>query len=125
KPALQTEELLAERKDMLQTQENLSKRLTQYAETEALYRQLREQFAQKDTILHQTRSQLFHAETELQRLEKQAAEKQLQDDPLPPALRKELETIEEEKNAILEENHFLTDLISHLMAATETPEKKK
>ncbi len=119
------QEQMAGRKDMLQAQENLSKRLTQYAETEALYRQLREQFAQKDAILHQTRSQLFHAETELQRLEKQAAEKQLQDDPLPPALRKELETIEDEKNAILEENHCLTDLISHLMAATETPEKKK
>jgi hypothetical protein len=111
--------------ELEQLQENLSKRLIQYAETEALYRQLREQFAQKDAILHQTRSQLFHTETELQRLEKQTAEKHIEDDPLPPALRKELETIEEEKNAILEENHFLTDLISHLMAATEAPEKKK
>ncbi len=79
--------------DIRYLNENLSKRLEQTAETEALYRQLRDQFAQKDKVLHQTRCSLFTVETELERLQKELYEKQLHNDPLPPAMRRELEIV--------------------------------
>jgi hypothetical protein len=109
--------------DQYYLNENLSKRLAQTAETEALYRQLRDQFAQKDKMLHQTRRSLFAVETELERLQKELSETHLHNDPLPPSLRRELESAEEEKVLLTEENHHLTELVTHLMAST--PEKKK
>jgi hypothetical protein len=105
--------------------EVLSQRLAQSAETEALYRQLREQFAAKDLVLQQTRSQLFYADTERQRLEKELQEKELQEELVPRSVREELEVLEEEKELLSEENGHLTQLITQLIASTPTPEKKK
>jgi hypothetical protein len=110
---------LAQSSEPVRIDEIVSKKLAHSEKIEALHRQLQEQFTQKDLVLQQTRSQLFHADTEVQRLQKELSEKQIQEDPLPTPIRKDLENLEEEKAHLLEENLHLTELITHLMASSK------
>ena len=83
---------------------------------EPLFKQLKKQFDEKNQILHETRSNLFVTDTELQRLkiEKEALEL----NPLPKEVERELETLSEHVLALEEENQELQELISVL---TDTP----
>jgi len=90
---------------------------------EPLYRQLKVQFEEKNNILHQTRAKLFQTDTELQTLKQTIYNQALIEDPMPPALRGEVEEIEKENTALSEENDLLQDLVSHLMG--EDALKKK
>lgn len=99
--------------------ELVSKKMAQSEKIESLHKQLQAQFILKDLVLQQTRSQLFHTDTELQRLQRELSEKQIHEDPLPPPLRKDWESLEEEKAHLLEENTHLTELVTHLMASSK------
>lgn len=101
----------------------MSLRLNQHENIELLYRQLKGQFEEKNKILHQTRSQLFHMDTELQTIKMQAQQKQLEADPLPFSICEELEEIEFENLSLHDENDHLQDLVTHLMKSAENGEK--
>lgn len=82
------------------------------SEVELLYKQLRKQFEEKSELLHQTRSQLFHADTALQALKK--AEEQRENLPLREVAA-EWTLLEKELFALEKENRELQDLVTLLM----------
>jgi chromosome segregation ATPase len=95
--------------------EQLVARLEQYRRLELLYRQLKAQFEEKNQILHQTRVQLFHADTELQTIQQKLQEKDLEHNPVSKEVYLEIEAVEEENSVLCQENQELQDLVSHLM----------
>jgi len=101
----------------------LQKRLEQFAQMELLYRQLKEQYEERNQVLHQARVQLFHTDTELQTVKIELQEKKLETDPMPPRMAAEIEGMEQEKKSLEEENRMLQDLVTHLMAADEVKKK--
>jgi hypothetical protein len=94
-------------------------RLEQYRQVELLYRQLKGQFEEKNAILHQTRSELFLADTELQTIAQKLREKELAFNPVSQEICLELDAMEEENLALQHENRELQDLVSHLMQQDE------
>lgn len=72
------------------------------ADSGPLLLQLRQQFEEKNKVLHETRSALFRVETELQALRLEKEELLLQVDSIPPAVQEDLSRLEEE-NLELEE----------------------
>ncbi len=82
-------------------------KITSLAQIEPLYLQLKKQFEEKNQLLHQTRSQLFKIDTELQavRLERE------QIDLLPE---EEIVALEQEITTVEEENRQLYELIAVL-----------
>lgn len=101
----------------------LREQLAALSKTEPLYRQLRQQFEEKNRVLHETRVLLFRSDTELQRLSREAEEKGLHAEVIPSELRLEVEAIALENESLQEENLELQQLVTHLMAAS--PVKKK
>jgi chromosome segregation ATPase len=90
---------------------------------EPLYRQLKQQFEEKNHILHEARSSLFKVETELQRLKIEKAALELQ--PLPKEVERELQGLTEEIARLEEENRELEELVSHLSLDSAESRKKK
>jgi DNA repair exonuclease SbcCD ATPase subunit len=80
------------------------------AKVEAQYLQLKTQFEEKGRVLHETRCQLFKAETNLQTLAIEKAEQ----NSLPEHLRIEFARVEQEIAALEGENRQLQDLVTHL-----------
>lgn len=90
---------------------------------EPLYKQLKQQFEEKNQVLHETRSSLFKVETEFQRLKIEKAALELQ--PLPKEVEKELQGLTEEITRLEEENRELEELVSHLSLDSAESRKKK
>jgi chromosome segregation ATPase len=117
-------DLAAEKEHLLAQLAELRTHLAAQAKTEALYRQLREQFEQKTRLLEQTRAQLFHVDTQLQTLQKEKEDRQLEGGEVLAPLHKELERLEQESNHLAEENTFLQDLVTQLMGESAGAKKK-
>ena len=75
-----------------------------------LYKQLKIQFEEKKRVLHETRSALFKAETQLQTI---AREEEQQESPLPASLQVEFDQLEKEIEQLQEENLQLQDLVTY------------
>lgn len=90
------------------------------SQIEPLFKQLKQQFEEKNQILHQTRSDLFKSDTELQKLKMEKASYEL--NPLPKELVGELTALAMQIEALEEENRELQELISSL---NNSPERKK
>jgi hypothetical protein len=113
-------ETVSEDKEMLSEQLQVQQtRLEQYRQVELLYRQLKAQFEEKNELLHQTRSQLFRADTELQTIAKKLEEKDLSSNPVSQEICLEIDAMEEENWMLQQENRELQDLVSHLMQQDE------
>jgi hypothetical protein len=82
---------------------------------EPKFRQLRDQFEERNEILHLTRSQLFKADTELQKLKMEKEEAELNAVPMEFAF--QIERLEEE-------NQQLQELVT-LLSESPSNEKKK
>jgi hypothetical protein len=108
------QEIEALKMDRSEMQERLAfaeKKVQDLAKTEALYRQLKTQFEEKNHVLQETRALLFKAETELQT---RALEKEEQSTFLPEELRGELDRCDQEMAELQEENRHLQDLVTEL-----------
>jgi len=110
---------LKEQLEILQT------RLEQFVKIERLYRELKGNFEEKNAVLHKTRVELFHTDTELQTLKQEIQQKDLEVEFVPQEIVSEIEDIASENSALTLENSILQDLITHLMGSEETSVKKK
>jgi hypothetical protein len=88
-----------------------------------LYKQLKLRFEEKKHLLHQTRCQLFKADTELQTLHKTLEHQE--SDPIPDAVLTHLESLEEENYHLHEERVALQDLVSKLIVQSGESLRKK
>ena len=77
------------------------------AQIEPLFKQLKNQFDEKNKVLHQTRSELFKADTELKTM-------QIEKDQSALLLPEEIFELDEEIVRLEEENQELQDLVSVL-----------
>lgn len=102
-------------------------RLQTLSQIEPLFNQLKKQFEEKNQILHQTRSEFFKADTELQTLRMEREQNLLQLNPVPKDLLEELANSEEEIERLEEENKELLELVTLLNTPKTSPlgEKKK
>ncbi len=105
-----------ERTHLLEQIEQLRGHLAQHANTDAMYQQLREQFEEKNKVLHETRAQLFHTDTEFQTVKRELENKTLDVDPLAVVVREELAKLEEINRDLDLENRQLQEVVSQLMA---------
>ncbi len=93
-------------------------KVAELAKTEALYRQLKLQFEEKNRTLHETRAALFKAETELQT----ASIEREEETWLPDGLKGEFERIETEIEQLEKENRALQDLATALTEKIPQPQ---
>lgn len=75
-------------------------KLAALLQIEPKYRQLRDQFEERNVVLHETRAQLFHTDTELQTLRIENEEISL--NPIPAEVVFELERLDEENQQLQE-----------------------
>jgi hypothetical protein len=80
---------------------------------QCLYKQLKSQFEERNEVLHQTRANLFKADTELQTL-RLKNELDTQDEPFKEIVQ-ELSSLEKEVSALKEENQELEETITYLI----------
>lgn len=109
------EALLAKLADKESYLAQLEERLKKSAHIDSLYSQLKAQFEDKNAALHEVRSQLFHTDTQLQKLQLEIAHKELEVNPFSPDLEKEVSTLEQELHELKLENEELQQVISGLM----------
>lgn len=119
------EEVMQERAQLADQLKHAQEQVHQLAQVEPLYKQLRKQFDEKNGVLHQTRSQLFKLDTELQtlRIEKEQMADCAQ--PMVQELQEELEKLAHQISDVEEENLHLQELISHLNEQIAPLEKRK
>jgi len=110
------EDLKQDRAELLERLAAAEEKVHDLAKVDAQYRQLKDQFEEKGRILHETRCQLFKAETDLQTL---AIEKEEQNS-LPERLRVEFDRLEREITDLQEENLQLQELVS-VLTQKQTP----
>ena len=79
---------------------------------EPLYKQLRAQFEEKNEMLHRTRAELFHTDTQLQALKIEKEQGGWIIDPLTEAMQKEIAAYEDEIARLEHENLALEYLIT-------------
>jgi DNA repair exonuclease SbcCD ATPase subunit len=123
KPIISSEE-----KEELTTQvQTLRERIEQYEKIDLLYRQLKVQFEEKNKVLHETRRELFHADTKLQTVEKKLHEKDLNVAPSFKDLFEEMDEVLEENANLTQEVEELQKLVTHCLkkAPLTIPIKKK
>lgn len=87
----------------------------EYRRLYGLYKQLREQFAEKTTLLDQTRRELFLANEKVALIEKEMNEFQMQEQPHVEQLTTELEAAEQKYEEALAEVSHLEQLVSNLL----------
>ena len=102
---------MAEREQELS---QVEERLKEVAQVEALYKQLRVQFEEKNNVLHETRTKLFLADTELQKLMLEKEQAVLAAEPLAPGVQEEIEALTEEVAHLKTENDQLQEIVSQL-----------
>lgn len=88
---------------------------------EPLYKQLKQQFEEKNKVIHEVRSSLFKTETELQGLKIEKSAQSLQ--PLPKEVERELQELSNHLARLEEENQELEELVSHL--SLDSPDRRK
>lgn len=107
--------------DVLEKLKFAEEKVFQLSKLEPLYKQLKNQFEEKNLILHEVRGSLFKTDTELQRLK---IEKEALDlNPLPKEVEKELQVLSGQVAELEEENKELEELVSHL--SLDSPERRK
>ena len=105
---------------------HLQEKVASLSEIEPLYKQLRAQFEEKNEILHQTRAELFRADTQLQALGMEKEQKELLANPINEEMRRELSSLEEELSYLEQENEELEDLVSSLTESSiDSPPRRK
>ena len=113
--------LRTEKEHLLKQIEELRGHLSNHAQTEALYQQLRAQFEEKNQVLHQTRAQLFHTDTAFQTIRQELESRNLESDPLAAIVREELTKLEDVNRELDAENQQLHEIVSHLMSQPKDP----
>jgi len=98
-------------------------KITELMQVEPQLRQLKQQFEEKNRVLHQVRADLFKADTEIQRLQMEKAALELH--PVPKEVERELDLLNQELLAQEVENQELQELISILNESTEDAAKRK
>lgn len=88
-------------------------RIKASGQTEALYLQLKKQFDEKNAVLQETRAQLFHVDTQLQKLQIER-EQAIPLDPFPQEIKAEIAAIEEELSELRYENVQMQEIITKL-----------
>lgn len=106
-------------KKLLQEYDNKNKELSKL---NSLYVQLKEQFNEKQKVLHKTRQDLFHAQENLSALKRNLNDdfKDLSDNE--KSLMKDLDKIELELKVYKQENQNLQDLVSKLLQKSSLKE---
>jgi chromosome segregation ATPase len=105
---------------------HLREKIASLSQIDALHRQLKSQFDEKNKVLHETRAQLFRADTQLQSLLIEKEQKELQHNPISEEIRRELSAMEEEIGRLEQENGELEDLVSTLTEnPSESPPRRK
>lgn len=92
------------------------------SQVEPLFLQLKKQFEEKNQVLHQTRSHLFLADTELQRLKMEKASLEL--NPLPKEVEVEIQELGDHIQRLEEENGQLQELVTFLSKEPQLEKKK-
>lgn len=98
-------------------------KLVHLSQMEPLFKQLKKQFEEKTLILHQTRSDLFKSDTELQKLKLEKGAFEL--NPIPKEVEQELQLLGEQLQSFEEENQHLQELVSLLSDPTNDAAKRK
>jgi|GEM_PF-2846908 chromosome segregation ATPase len=105
--------------------DGLEERLKNVAQTETLYKQLKEQFEEKNSVLHDTRAKLFRADTQLQQLLIEKEHHTLEEKPISKELENEISSLEQEVSELREENDQLQEIITSLSSLETPPPGKK
>lgn len=104
----------------------LEGKVKKLSEMELLYRQLKLQFAEKNEVLHQTRSELFHKDTAYQSLEIEFNHSQIAGSEVAPEMLSEMDSLEREVSYLAQENEELEQIISYLSnGSVSEPTKRK
>lgn len=105
----------------------LEEKVKALSQVEILHKQLKAQFAEKNEILHQTRSELFHTNTALEALRIDLSSTELQQNPIPQEMIAEFMELDEKVSYLQKENEELQNLISSLLVThpTEAQKRKK
>ncbi len=101
-----------ERKELVEQLGFAHEKIKTLSQVDALFKQLKKQFEEKNQILHQTRSELFKTDTELQTLKME--HEQWINQPNPPDVKAELDLLSHEVTALEKENRDLQDLVTML-----------
>lgn len=96
----------------------LQEKMQTLAQIEPLFKQLKNQFDEKNKVLHQTRSELFKADTALQAL-------QIEKEQSALLIPDEVSQLDEEITRLEEENQELQDLVSVLSGQQIDPDAAK
>lgn len=123
--AKQSKEQEALQQQIANLHETIQDREHQIAQLEhlrQLHLQLKNQFEEKNQILHLTRRELFATETRLQRAELEQEEKKFL--PSFSPLEQELIALEQERSSLETENQELTELVT-LLSSDVIPKKRK
>lgn len=114
------ESLKQERQQLAEQLAHAQEKMHTLSQIEPLFKQLKKQFEEKDQILHQTRSQLFVADTELQKLQMERNQAALQFNPVPKEVGEEMEALDQQIEELEEENRELQELIA-ILSSSESP----
>ncbi len=101
----------------------IKKEAVRLSQIEPLYKQLKQQFEEKNQLLHQVRSNLFKTDTELQKVK--IEKETLELNPLPKEIEKELDVLAGQIKELEEENRELQDVVTVLMSSEERKKKVK
>jgi len=93
----------------------LQERLRALSETQSLYFQLKQQFEEKNEILHQTRKELFHTDTALQAAHLELRHKDFETPLSESLLLQEVTQLEEEKRRLECESAELLEIVTVLL----------
>lgn len=121
---LQWKQQLAEKDHMIAL---FQERICALSEAQALYFQLKKQFEEKNTVLHQTRQELFRTETALQAAQIEQKWEEVEFPFFESILAKEVVLLESENLSLENENAELAEIIGMLSKAPKatTPSRKK
>lgn len=117
----ETEEKLASLQGMLEAAKIVEKpgseeELRHLRNQDALLKQLRRQFEEKNDVLHQTRIQIFKLEGEIFNLQREKEEYVMKDDLFQSELCDEIERLVEEKERFEKEASELSDLVNTILS---------
>lgn len=91
----------------------------------ALHKQLKEQFEEKNQVLHKTRAELFQVDNALQALQIEVEGRDFAQNSIPNAIVSEVAQLEEMLTFLEQENEELQNLVTHLSIVQEAPKRKK
>lgn len=106
---------------------HLEEKVKALSQIEILFKQLKAQFAEKNEVLHNTRSELFHTYTALEALKIDRSSNELLVSPIPQEIISEFVELDTQISDLQKENEELQNLVSVLSLTTtsETAKRKK